>query len=240
MIDEIEFLVSETLKHHQDNYASKEPETSQDGPGIMALVQKSTSSLRAYCLSSENLLEDAELYGQLPSTFSEFKGAALSELMFFPCSQKEASYIEQRLHGKRFFLQDDLASNLIRPSDYWWLVISGDNVEVSFEYQKSDAAIRLGPLGDKKLAKEYFNCAYDLFHRSLEIKDFCVSDSGFSFSIKDDNPYALDLLHLLKTGEVAPDFEELTKLPSHRPLVKRFLDFIQQVAALRSFWIKID
>ncbi len=242
MFDEIEYLVSETFKHHQENFSEAElvPEESlNDGPGIIAYVEKTPASFRAFCTDSENIAEDIELYEQLPSNFSEFRNAPINDLKLFPCSLKEADYIRERIHGKRFYLQDDLTSNLITPSDYWWLVINEQEIEISFDSQRSDKAQRLGPLGEKKKAKEFFDCSKELFSSNLMIQNYKITDSGLSFTLDQDNAYSADFLILFINGEIGEDLAELFKLPGHGVIQKRFFQYLQQIAATRRFWDKM-
>jgi hypothetical protein len=142
-MDEISYLVSQTFKHHEENF--EQESTYLDEPGLLYCIEKKTASFMIHCLFTDNMAEEMELIEQIPQNYSMFPEGM--EIKSFACDYKAGRYLETNLTRKRFYLETE---SLSEPTDHWWLIEHPEHFEISFSYKRRAQAIQLGPLGDAK------------------------------------------------------------------------------------------
>lgn len=264
-MDEIEFLVAETFKHFHQNYGPASSEIHDapipvledrleipDGPGLLYHIQKSTSVFVIRTLVSKNLREDycriLDEPGNYPSLRLTEDGIdTISErLRFFVVeSYSQAEIVHEQLCNRRFPVNEELMCNLSDPGFSWWLSVKDQGFQLAFTLSVGfeDSAIKLGPLGDQQMAVQCFQklqnliCASGLtLNIQNEINRVQFSD-GDEFLIE-------ELKDLFEFGVMNDGLQKVFKLIAKQKHDQVDLEsiwfYLQEVAALRRFWIQIQ
>lgn len=264
-MDEIELLVAETFRHFNENYAGIIEEaalpkedfghgdalTIPDGPGVIYHVQKSTSVFVIRTMVSANMREDLNLIFEQPENYPSLRlleggdKEISHKLKFFIVENpSQAEIIHDQLHNRRFPINEEMMCNLSDPGFSWWLTKKERGFQLAFTMSvSSHDTIKIGPLGDRELALKNFHAFEQL-----------VLDAGLKMNIQNEmnrvqfadcEEFILEeLKDIFEFGAITQTLKDIFKILSKKCSNKNALEetwfYLQELAAMRRFWIQIQ
>lgn len=212
-------------------------------PATVGIIFKIEKGLNTFCLrtmASENMALDyekikANLFDPMLKRLKLSDEQDVSSLLFFETEDLDlAEIICDQMGGRRFPLDEDSLCNLSDPGFSWWLSEEEGGFRIYFKSHGLNRAgrfIKLGPLGDRKIASRRFSeLLAGLGDMGLE--DFYCDDKCFGVFVEDEmNSTYKDLYSLFKKGE---GYENL----SGENLTLSF--YLRELAFLRRFWRLIE
>lgn len=259
-MDEIEVMVAETYRHFNENHLSAshqfvddEPYAEYpDGPGLIYHLQKSPSIFVIRTMVSSNIRDDYHLIMSDPTNYpslrlTEKEGEDIgARLRFFSVdSACEAEIIHDQLNNRRFPVFEETLCNLSDPGFSWWLTRSENECQLAFtmSVQMEDSTVKLGPLGDQQLAMRNFGILAGL-----------MQESGLNYSIQNEGSRIVfgeedallqeEFQNVFEFGQVSNNLKHVFKLLDRRfprsTQVETCWLYLQEVAAVRRFWIQIQ
>jgi len=256
-MDDISFLVDQTYKHFEklplDFKEEESPvDESFEGAGILYHIQKSPSvfAIRTFVsdqlnLDYQNILSSPEDYPSL-RLLENFDSDVSSRLKIFPLeSVAQAEVIHDLLHNRRFPVNEEMMCNLSDPGFSWWLTKKNNGFSISFKLSSEigKETLKLGPLGDREFAQKNFILLSEL-----------VSEAGLEMNIQNETnrvqfadcePFLLEELNdLFEYGVVTETLKDLFKILAkklpHKANLESLWFFLEELAAVRRFWIQVQ
>lgn len=264
-MDEIELLVAETFKHFNEHFATGEkeeilpvvPAQEEDSefpeePGVIYHVQKSKSVFVIRTLVTQNIREDFKQILERPEDYPSLRlleGGAENiqrKLKFFLVENPfQAEIIHDQLHNRRFPIDEEMMCNLSDPGFSWWLTKKQKGFQLAFTMSvaSDENTVKLGPLGDRELAVRNFQVLEDL-----------ISGAGIGMNIQNEmnrvqftdcEEFILEeLKDVFEFGVVTQTltdiFKILAKQTKERGPLETTWFYLQELAAMRRFWIQIQ
>lgn len=174
-MDDISFLVNETLKHAeamsfdknslQFDFAQADTEAlieevsplvmPDEGPGLFFHLQKKASTFVIRIQPSSDMAADYKTILEFPENYPSLRlleddgnTNIESKLSFFECDSYEmANLIKSQLSNKRFPIFEENVFNLSDPGDSWWVKDSGDEISIFFKLSRTEQIDDLVKLG---------------------------------------------------------------------------------------------
>jgi hypothetical protein len=225
-----------------------------DTPGLIYRVDKGLNTFCVRAISSQSLEQDyLELQNkketlwkalklELPNANEEVE-KSLSSLYFFPTDTfAEASTLQDNLINRRFPISEDDLFNISDPGLSWWLEMNETEpcFDVYFKSQgieREERYIKLGPIGDRKMATKRFQEARDWFFAILPINEYIITDKHFRFKTVDvNNPVFVALKDLFISGEFTFTVDMFSEDASGKTLYL----YLKEISLLRRFWLEIQ
>jgi hypothetical protein len=230
MIDDIEFLVNETMRNKVDNREflftdSFQLSTEQDphveqikdevplAGGVIYTIQKNASTFIVRLIASDNLSEDFKLIQSTPEDYPRLRlisegQADLTGLRFFETEiAAHNKAIVRELSNKRFPFYEETLCNISDPGFTWWMSDDEHSMEVYFSLSHTHDLSqfkKIGPLGDTRVATENFRNFYLFFSSLFPIGEFSVGRSHFKISALPEKVELFrDLVEVFKTGDIS-------------------------------------
>lgn len=256
-MDDIEFLVNETFKHFEQNFAHLEesgelvmkedivnqveyPATA----GVIYHVQKSTSIFVIRTFVSENIREDFFKIAESPEDYPSLRlleGANQEiegRLKFFIVDNLfQAEIIHDQINNRRFPIHEELICNISDPGFSWWLTKKEKGFQLAFTMSvaSEEDTIKLGPMGDRELAIRNFQTFEDLVTKAgLEMN---IQNEINRVQFTDCDPFLQEeLKDIFEFGVITDSMQELFRSLGN---MTTWLYF-QELAAVRRFWIQIQ
>ena len=270
MLDDISFLVQETLKEIEKtrfdrglitNFFGKSTEEDvnvpEEVPGVLFHLQKKTSTFVIRLQESSNLKEDFKNIMKHPEFFpslrmSEGEESFEEKLSFFECDNIEvAKMIKDHLSNKRFPMHEEHVFNVSDPGDSWWLRLEENKISVHFKLSqtdKMDGLLKLGPLGNDEYHIEILNKLFGYFKMIFPVGDYSCGSSQWSVTCSEANNLNFENLKLLFShGETSYDFWEILRRLEQNAKDESLLKSLQQanfymmkLSCMRHFWKTIQ
>ena len=263
-MDEIEFLVSETFKHFQENYSTEsdsqkliffknESDTEYpEGPGVIYHVQKTSSVFVIRTFASLNIKENYLKIIERPEDYPSLRllEAGSEDLQdklkfFLVENSSHAEIIHDQLHNRRFPIHEELMCNLSDPGFSWWLTKKKTGFQLAFTMSvaNDENTVKLGPLGDRELAVKNFQQLESLVTAAgIEMN---IQNEMNRVQFTDCEQFILEeLKDVFEFGVMTQTLGDLFKIISKAtkmdlPIQTTWF-YLQEVAAMRRFWIQIQ
>jgi hypothetical protein len=162
-------------------------------------------------------------------------------LLFFETETRAlAEVVIDQLFYRRFPIEEDMLCNLSDPGFSWWLKCSTHSMNLYFRshgINRAQELIKLGPVGDRKIAAMRFTQLQAVLVDHLKLESFKCSDKGLSLEVKSAGlPYFQEWIDFLRRG-VMPDrlLEKLSQQPQ-----KTLYYYTRELATLRQFWLEVE
>lgn len=253
MLDDISFLVQETLKeaakYSKIDYESEIPENCS---GILFHVEKKTSTFVIRVKTCDDLARDYKEISENPSSFPSLRLEEDSKLSFFPCDSLQiAELIKRRFANKRFPMFEEHILNVSDPGDSWWMDTHDKGIRINLKLSRTnniDQLVKLGPLGDAEDSGKTFSELRGYFQMLFSLGDFSSNSNYFEMCAEDINhPAFIGFKELLLNGEASYEFWEQLRCLENRYADSEFSEslkeanhFIVELSQLRSFWIEVQ
>lgn len=199
-------------------------------------VNNIKSEIEALKTSPDNLVDFFRV-----ETIQEALEMFEDRLLFFETETLAlAEVVIDQLFNRRFPIQEDMLCNLSDPGFSWWLKCSTHSMNLYFRshgINRAQELIKLGPVGDRKIASMRFNQLKETLIEHMNLENFKCSDKGISLEVQAQGlPYFQEWLDFLRRG-VMPDrlLERLAKQPQ-----KTLYYYVRELATLRQFWLEVE
>jgi len=256
-MDDIEFLVNETFKHFEQNFANAEelPElTMKDETvnlveypataGVIYHIQKSTSIFVIRTFVSQNLKEDFCKIVQAPEEYPSLRlleggnQEIEGRLKFFMVDNLfQAEIIHDQINNRRFPVHEELICNISDPGFSWWLTKKSKGFQLAFTMSvaSDEGTLKLGPMGDREVALRNFQMLEEFVTRAgLEMN---IQNEVNRVQFTDCDEFLLEeLKDIFEFGVITDTMQELFRSLGN---MTTWLYF-QELAAMRRFWIQIQ
>ena len=131
--------------------------------------------------------------------------------------------------------------NLSDPGLSWWMEHDDCSFKVYFKsYAASNAQklIKLGPIGDIKMAMVLIPHAIEFFRFLFPIVEFSCTEKVFSLATDSeaDKSFFELLKNVFLTGKNEFNLAEFEELPH----LKTIGHYLSELASLRSFWMRVE
>jgi hypothetical protein len=269
-MDEISMLVAETYRHLNSNFLeihnfSDSPEDIEKltelaqsdldevpvGPGVLYHIQKSTSIFVVRTLASQNLQEDFKKITLAPEDYPSLRlidgeKKLTQELRYFSVEDfSQAEIIHDQISNRRFPVFEERMCNLSDPGFSWWMLKTEKGFHVSFNLsvQGGENTVKLGPLGDQQLATKTFIDFAELLGKSG--LPFNVQNEINRIQFTEGDSFLMsEFQDLFELGVIGEGLTKLFKLLAKRKQNAIHLEttwfYLQELAALRRFWIQVE
>lgn len=265
-MDEIELLVSETFKHFHENFSHVEVEEEEkvvemkaEDPleelpacaGLLYHIQKSVSIFVIRTLVSQNIREDYRAIIERPEDYPSLRllegnTEVTSKLRFFMVEDaSQAEIIHDQLCNRRFPIDEEIMCNISDPGFSWWLTKKNQGFQLAFTLSvgQSQQTVKLGPLGDQQMAiRRFQEFAHMLVEAGIPL-DLQNEVNRVQFT-EDDEFLLEELKDLFEFGVVTEGLSGLFKILARQTKDLSKLEtmwfYIQEVAAMRRFWIQVQ
>ncbi len=264
-VDDIDALVKETISHseglNRNPFMDFSFNTDECGPGqvpgVFYHLEKKVSTFVIRIFESQNLsadyqdiLDHPENYPSLRLIDEEDHHVA-DRLKYFECDLFElARNIKSELANKRFPIFEEHIFNVSDPGDSWWVKLDDNQIKIFFKLSRTesmDKLIKLGPLGDAKVAMEKFNRLYGYFKMLFPIEDYSSAHGQFTIKSDDQNKMFYAFKKIFSKGDSGFEFwDSLRKLEmksQNEPFIESLKQanlFMMDLANIRRFWIQIQ
>jgi hypothetical protein len=265
-MDEIELLVEQTYRHFEQKFPHADLISPSEiigmrqdwefnlpvSPGVIYHVQKSARLFVLRTFVSKNIKHDLSLIMESPENYPSLRllesgGENIeNNLRFFEVDDLyQAEMIHHQVNNRRFPLDEESICNISDPGFSWWQAQFDNGFQISFNlsHNEDQNFLKLGPLGDQKLAMKRFEEFFHLIEK-LELNlNFQFDFTKIIFS-GDDEFLIHDLEIFFKEGEISDSVHHLFKLLAKSCKDSSSLEslwfYFQELAAMRRFWIKIQ
>jgi hypothetical protein len=264
-MDEIEFLVEETYRHHENLSAvfsgfktnvpaenSDEILTFPESAGIIYHIQKSQSVFVLRTFVSTDIRQDYLKIIQRPEDYPSLRlledeeNEIEKKLKFFIVQNpSEAEIIHDQLHNRRFPIFEEMLCNISDPGFSWWLSKKSTGFQLAFTMSvfNDESTVKLGPLGDREIAiRKFQNFAHII--NSVGIKMNIQNEINRVQFTGCEEFILEELKDLFEFGVVTRTFEDLFKILSKQTqdllLLEETWFYLHELAAMRRFWIQIQ
>ncbi len=256
-MDDIEFLVNETFKHFEQNFAHAEelPELTMKDElvnlveypatsGVIYHIQKSASIFVIRTFVSQNIKDDFLRIAQSPEEYPSLRlleggnSDIEGRLKFFIVDNLfQAEIIHDQINNRRFPIHEELICNISDPGFSWWLTKKEKGFQLAFTMSvaSEEGTIKLGPMGDREVALKNFQNFEELATKAgLEMN---IQNEINRVQFTDCDEFLLEeLKDVFEFGVITDTMQELLRSLGN---MTTWLYF-QELAAMRRFWIQIQ
>jgi len=218
-----------------------------DSPGLFYWIDlgKSTFILRA--APTDNLKQTMhQLFDEqinyldiLKIKSTEDENLAL--LNFYETETYEmAEVIRDQLANRRFPYKEEQICNISDPGFTWWASMTNKSIKIffrSYGFMDDESLIKLGPIGDQKIAQIRFDQATAIMGSFFPVSEY--SCSGISVTIATDQPGNIHF-EIFKNIFSKGEFDGQLK---HFPKAKNSLTlyfYFKELAIVRNFWLQLE
>lgn len=151
-----------------------------------------------------------------------------------------AEIIKDQIINRRFPIQEDAVCNISDPGYSWWMDVTPGRFEIHFKsnsIQRAEKFVKLGPVGDSKIAMLRLNQAHALLRSSFPLTEFSCTDKSLVVATsKPDHSSFLSFQNIFLHGENHTCPENFPDNSTGKTLYFYFLE----LATLRKFWIEVE
>lgn len=212
-----------------------------DSPGVIYTLQKGkgTFGMKGAAVLSisdtfKGLEGNTELLGKLRINLE----GDLNAVEYFQTESYEgAEVLVDTMMSRRFPYQEDMICNISDPGFSWWGNFSQTSFEIHFlshQVERSGQLVRLGPVGDRKIAARRFKQFFLLFSQYINKENFVCTEKVFSYSVEKMSGIFFDLKNLFFMGVFSETLKTLTSLD------KTLYYYLEELATARRFWLEVE
>ncbi len=149
-----------------------------------------------------------------------------------------AELLSQRVALQRFPYDEGQICNLGDPGFSWWMQLNPQSMNIYFKtsyWVEGDDFIKLGPLGDPRIARDRLREVATLLENQWQIERSFCNENRFQLRIQNFNPSFKLFCEAFLNG----DMEALNQLEIYR--FSPYLDnYLSELISVRSFWITVE
>lgn len=223
-----------------------------EGPGLLFRVDRLGPTFCLRGMISKNLKADFERLGKDTEILTDVfrldpithKSDSIDQVLFYETQSVElAEVIYDQLFNRRLPVEEDLLCNLSDPGFSWWFKQKDQTFKIYFRSHgvtRVEDCVRLGPIGDRKIAVMRLTQLQPLLLNCPGVKGFELTDKKAQFSFEGESEAELEVMNevldlFLKGRSPTNLIHESEK--GHNKTLSYYLS---EVAALRSFWLEVE
>ncbi|MCY4524144.1 MAG: hypothetical protein OXB84_05345 [Halobacteriovoraceae bacterium] len=215
-------------------------------PGLVYLLEINENTFCVKGFATDNIQKKLESIhrGNKDYDFDKIfpSREIISEISFFETNSFESAHtIKEQIVGRRFLLREDYMLNISDPGFQWWMKSDTCGFQVYFRCppctKEDKKLIRLGPVGDAKVASVRLNQFRTILQNFFPIKEFFCNDREFCIITED--PSHLNFT-LFKNIFLRGEGDNLLDHHSQDPLEISLFHYFYQTAMIRKFWIRLE
>lgn len=214
-----------------------------EGCGLVFRIDKGMSTFCLRGIPTDNISEtfrllgekDATLYRKLKVEDDDLDGVRYFESV----SIEQAEIIVNQLFNRRFPIEEDRICNISDPGFSWWMKREGNAFQIfynSISVDRASTLIKLGPIGDAKIAARFFMYLEGPLGELVELQDFSSEQRSFRVEAREDSEVFDQLFELFNSGFdifSSETFDEVKRVPT-------LYFFLSEICALRKFWLSVE
>ncbi len=211
-------------------------------PGVIYFLNKGkgTFGMRGFpALSIEDGV--AQLQQENSPLWTRLRIKSVDELKnleyFSTDSYEGAEVLVDTMMNRRFPYHEDMVCNISDPGFSWWGNFSTNSFEVHFlshQVERSGNLVRLGPVGDRKIAAMRFQQFFLLFSQYIQKENFVCTEKVLSYSVEKVSGIFYDLKIFFLRGVFSETLKTLTSLD------KTLYYYMEELSTARSFWLEVE
>ncbi len=211
-------------------------------PGIIYRVDKGTNTFCIRGLATENLHFQIKALKFEDSKLQLLKASSIEDNLYFfeTVSYEIAETIKDQIINRRFPIIEDSVCNISDPGYSWWMDISNGRFEIHFKahlINRVERSIKLGPIGDARIAMLRLNQAHALLRSSFPLSEFSCSEKSLVVaSEKPDHSSFLAFQDIFLKGINHTSLENFPDNSVGKTLYFYFLE----LSMIRKFWIEVE
>lgn len=211
-------------------------------PGVIYRIDLGANTFCVRGFSTDNIQLQLDALAHEPNKLMLLKASTPEDKIFFfeTKSYEIAEMIKDQIINRRFPRQEDAVCNISDPGYSWWMDISHGKFEIFFKshaVNREEQFIKLGPIGDAKIAMIRLNQAHALLRSTFPLNEYCCSDKSFIVSTtKPDHSSFLSFQKIFSSGE---NHSTLESFPDNT-IGKTLYFYFLELATLRKFWIEVE
>ena len=215
-------------------------------PGLLYRIEEGGHTFCVRGISTSNLKfranqverrSDLELLKKLKIT-EEDDGDDL--FFYITRNVDQAVSLQKNLINRRFPLHEDVLCNLSDPGFSWWMDEDDESFTVYFKshgIERVEKLRQLGPIGDGKKARIYFNQVFKLFGLLFPVKEFSCTSKAMKISTNDPMSETFQMFRdIFLNGLNKFDRE----YPFTGQIFNEFWHYLDELALFRNFWLEIE
>lgn len=211
-------------------------------PGIIFRIDRGTNTFCVRGFTTENINYQLKALPYESAKLMLLKAQNENDNIFYFETKtfEVAEIIKDQIINRRFPIQEDAVCNISDPGYSWWMDVTPGRFEIHFKsnsIQRAEKFVKLGPVGDSKIAMLRLNQAHALLRSSFPLTEFSCTDKSLVVATsKPDHSSFLSFQNIFLQGENHTCPENFPDNSTGKTLYFYFLE----LATLRKFWIEVE
>jgi len=151
-----------------------------------------------------------------------------------------AEVVRDQLANRRFLYHEEQVCNISDPGHSWWANISAESIKIHFRsygLKNEDTLIKLGPIGDQKIAQIRFDQASQMLPSFFPVTEYSCSDKGVIIATAAaGHPHFEIYKEIFVKGEFLGQLKSFPK--GENSLTLYF--YFKELAVIRKFWLQLE
>lgn len=152
-------------------------------PGVIYRIDLGANTFCVRGFSTDNINLQLKALAHEPNKLMLLKATSLEDQVFFfeTKTYEVAEMIKDQIINRRFPLQEDAVCNISDPGYSWWMDITPGRFEIFFKshaINREEKFLKLGPIGDAKIAMIRLNQAHALLRSSFPLSEYSCSEKS--------------------------------------------------------------
>ncbi|MCK5882296.1 MAG: hypothetical protein KAG61_01300 [Bacteriovoracaceae bacterium] len=238
-----DFDLSDHLYTNSPHFVDEKTDSYPEGAGLVFRIDKGISTFCLRGIPTNNIAEtfklldqrDGELFHKL-----KIEGDDLIGVRYFEsASVEQAEVIVNLLFNRRFPIDEDRICNISDPGFSWWMKKEDNSFQIfynSISVDRASTLIKLGPIGDAKIAARFFMYLEGPLRELVQLTDFSSEQRSFRIEAKESSDVFTQLFELFNSGHdifSSEIFDEVKRIPT-------LYFFLSEICALRKFWLSVE
>ena len=211
-------------------------------PGIIFRVDRGANTFCVRGFTTENINYQLKALPYESAKLMLLKAQNENDQIFYFETKtfEVAEIIKDQIINRRFPIQEDAVCNISDPGYSWWMDVTPGRFEIHFKsnsIQRAEKFVKLGPVGDSKIAMLRLNQAHALLRSSFPLTEFSCTDKSLVVATsKPDHSSFLSFQNIFLNGDNHTCPENFPDNSTGKTLYFYFLE----LATLRKFWIEVE
>lgn len=211
-------------------------------PGIIFRIDRGANTFCVRGFTTENINYQLKALPYESAKLMLLKAQNENDQIFYFETKtfEVAEIIKDQIINRRFPIQEDAVCNISDPGYSWWMDVTPGRFEIHFKsnsIQRAEKFVKLGPVGDSKIAMLRLNQAHALLRSSFPLTEFSCTDKSLVVATsKPDHSSFLSFQNIFLNGDNHTCPENFPDNSTGKTLYFYFLE----LATLRKFWIEVE
>lgn len=211
-------------------------------PGIIFRIDRGANTFCVRGFTTENINYQLKALPYESAKLMLLKAQNENDQIFYFETKtfEVAEIIKDQIINRRFPIQEDAVCNISDPGYSWWMDVTPGRFEIHFKsnsIQRAEKFVKIGPVGDSKIAMLRLNQAHALLRSSFPLTEFSCTDKSLVVATsKPDHSSFLSFQNIFLNGDNHTCPENFPDNSTGKTLYFYFLE----LATLRKFWIEVE